>query len=161
MKKPRILYSTNTVLAYRISVRYYGDLHYVWCTPDFGSPDSPNDLTDNPPTSQALHRYNSLKSEVTGGDLHGSYIHMNKVGIMKGAEIKYSKGKIDQKQRDEILYIVDKSPINEFLPKVYLIVYDEVKNLLVPVEVAERARPTSEEYVIEELPGYMFDFISW
>ncbi len=161
MKEPRLLYSTNTTLAYRISRRYYDDLHYVWCTPDFGSPDSTSDLTDNPPTSQALHRYNSLKDEVQGGDLHGPYISLNKTGIMKGAEIKYSKGTIDLKQRDEIISVVNIAPINEFLPLVYVMVYDEVKGLLKSVEVTDRARPTSEEYIIEELPSYRFNIISW
>jgi len=160
MSSQRIIYSTNVLLAYKISKFYYNDLHYVWCTPDFGSPSS-GVLASNPPSSQALYRYNCLQTAVKGGDLHSPEIAQQKTGLVLGAETKYGKGAITKGQRDDILYATEHSPITEFRPLIYAIPYADVKHLLKPVPIAERARPTSVEYIIEELPGAMFDILYW
>jgi hypothetical protein len=153
MAVPRIIYSTNTLLAYRISVKYYKNLHWVWCTPDFGSKTVTGTLLANPPSSQALHIYKSFKIDVEAGDLHSTLIAKNKIGIKKGAETKYKSKKITLSERNEIYISVDKASISEYKPLIYEMVYEDVKHLVkvVPPELA--ARPTSVEYIIEELPG--------
>ena len=160
MSSQRIIYSTNVLLAYKICKFYYNDLHYVWCTPDFGSPSS-GVLTCNPPSSQALYRYNCLQTAVKGGDLHSASITEQRTGLTHGTQTKYDKGVITKEQRDDILYAIEKSPITEFRPLIYAIPYADVKHLLKPVPIADRARPTSLEYIIEELPGAMFDILYW
>ena len=160
MNPPRILYSTNVRLAYSVSQLYYNDLHYVWCTPDFGSPSSVSVLS-NPPTSQALYRYNCLQRAVKGGDLHSPDIAQQRTGLKRGAESRYASGSITRGQRDDILYAVEKSPITEFAPLVYVMPYADVQHLVRTVPIADRARPTSLEYIIEELPGSKFDVINW
>ncbi len=92
----KILYSTNVMLSYKVAQLYYNDIHYVWCTPDFGSPGVSVSLISNPPTSQALYRYTCLLSEVKGGDLHGDLISKQKIGIKYGAEVKYTAGVINE-----------------------------------------------------------------
>ncbi len=34
-KPPLVLYSANTLLAYKINETFYKGLHYVWCNPVF------------------------------------------------------------------------------------------------------------------------------
>jgi hypothetical protein len=34
-RPPLVLYSTNTSLAYNLNQPYYGEKHWVWCSPYF------------------------------------------------------------------------------------------------------------------------------
>ena len=68
-----ILYSAITQLAFNINERYYGGVHYMWCTPFFdintGSPD-----VTVPPTASPFQIYKTLAHEVAGGDNHSQKI---------------------------------------------------------------------------------------
>jgi hypothetical protein len=48
----------------------------------------------------------------------------------------------------------------DFMPLLYVIPYNAVTHLLREVPVSQRAHPLSEEFVIEALPGELFDVIS-
>ena len=102
----------------------------------------------NPPTSQALYRYHCLHTEVKGGDLHSPWISEQRTGLKYGADFKYSAGVIDEKQRDEILYALDYSPITEFKPLIYIMPYSDVQDLLKQAPLDKQARPTSLYYSI-------------
>lgn len=158
----RILYSTNSLLAYRVNVRYYGDVHYVWASPYPGNAGSSRPLADaNPETSTPLHRYQSLRREVASGDRHGPYIQMQQRGVQKGAVEKHTKGEITESQRDEIIAIVAASYPADYRPLLFVIPFtDEVKALAEEVPVAERAHPLAEEYLIRRLPGHCFDILT-
>ena len=160
MKEPRILYSTNTLLAYRISKKYYDDVHYVWCAPEFGSPPIVGGVVGNPPTARPLHRYRLLQVESQAGDLHSALIAEQKSGLRKGAEEKLNAHIIVTTERDEILQVVDSAPLSEFKPLIYIMVFDDVKLLAKRVAVAKRAHPLSEEYIIEALPGDAFEILN-
>jgi hypothetical protein len=120
MSSPKIIYSTNTKLAYQISKRYYGDEHYVWCAPAFGSINLTGDLNQNPPTSRPLYRYNILQEESQKSDLHSSLIKEQKIGLKNGANFKLKEGVINPVQHDEIIAIVDLAYPIDFKPYIYL-----------------------------------------
>lgn len=158
---PLLLFSTNTLLAYNISYRYYNDEHYVWCTPFFqpGSPTSP--LYTVAPTSSPAEVYRTLQTEVLGGDRHSAKIASNIIGILKGAAIKKKSGKITHKQYKEIVSAVNLAQISDFRPLLYIIPYANVAKIAKSVYPGVGAHPLSQEYIIERLPGKDFDIISY
>jgi len=161
VKSPKFLYSTNTTLAYKINVQYYNDIHYVWCSPNFGSSKLTPGISMNPPSSRPLAIYHRLLDDVDNGDTHSDAISRNKIGLQRGAEVKLSKGIITKSQQDEILYMVSNAPIIEFKPLIYTIHYNDVKGLVREVPIAYKANPTAIEFLIEELPGTEFEPIEF
>ena len=159
MKSPIILWSVNPLLAYQINVKYYDDVHYVWCTPDFGSSVTASNLLNNPPSSQALKIYRALDEAAKGSDRHSSAIGDKRTGLRRGVESKYAEGIIDESQREDINYIIDKTECIGFKPLIYVIPYEEVKDIIITPAVDDTASPHSTEYIIENLSGSMFECI--
>ena len=161
-KSRNILYSTNSVLAYRISEQYYGGLHYVWCSTVFGSLGLGTLLCSNPASSTPYERYRRLQQEVgPPADLHSTMIAAQRVGIKFGATAKYKAGKITADERDEVIQIVDEAEASDFVPLMYVMPYQKVKNLVKRVPLSTRAHPLSDEWVIEELPTGHFDILRY
>ena len=156
-----LLYSANTWLAYKVSREYYGDLHYVWCSPHFSSQSVPSYDYANPPSSSPSGIYQSLLAEVAGQDLHGVKIEANRVGIMNGANMKAASKKITNRQKREIHSIVKRAERSYFRPLLYIIPFSMVRHLVREVPVKMRAHPFSREFVIEELPRTYFDIIEY
>lgn len=161
MHSPLVLYSANTWLAYMIAQRYYGQIHYAWCTPDFDPRSLAFTDASVPPTSSPLEVYRNLAEEVRRGDLHSAKIKENKVGVLRGATAKYAQGKIGDDQRKEIAEIVDAVQTRDFRPLLYVIPYAGIADLVNEVPVKDRAHPLSAEYIIEELPRDRFDVIEF
>ena len=157
-EKPKILYSTNTYISYRISEKYYEGKHYVYCSSKAGCESLSDRIIDNPPTSCPMYRYKQLKEESQTGELHG-LIKEQKSGLRKGVIEKYKKGIITSKQKKDLLYIIEHSQNTDFKPLLYLIPYENVKELLKEVKVEDKAHPLSEEYIIEELPSDYFEIL--
>lgn len=153
-----ILYSAMTTLAYNINKKYYGDKHYMWCTPYFGSDfDSPHFTV--PPSSSPVEIYNTLKKEVEGADHHNTKIDLNRRGIRKGASIMLKLGKISQDDHDEIVYISKKAKDQHFKPLLCVIARLEAVPYYQKVDVKDRANPLSHEYILSDLPQSAFDII--
>lgn len=160
-KSPNILYSANSVLAHRISKEFYEDLHYVWCSTKFGS-NHDDGLFANPSSSKPLVRFNALKVDSgPNPDGHSAIIASQKVGLKKGAEVKYKTKTISKSQRNEIFQIVDGAANADFAPLMYVIPFSKVARIAKKVDVKLRAHPLSDEWIIEELPGDSFDAISF
>jgi hypothetical protein len=64
MRRPLILYSTNTWLAFNIAERYYRGRHYIWCTPFFNGRSDKGEAEFVPPTSCPWEIYRSLYGEM-------------------------------------------------------------------------------------------------
>ena len=160
MAEPLLLYSSNTWLAFIIAERYYGGIHYVWCTPYCTADMLPKNLSTTPPTSTPLEIYRRLSDEVAAGDRHSSKIQENKVGILRGASAKRAEGVISEDQEKEINEIVVSAELKDFRPLLYVIRFDKVQPLLKLVPVKDRAHPMSVEYLITHLPSSCFDVIS-
>ena len=153
-----ILYSTMTTLAYNINKKYYGDRHYMWCTPYFGSDfESPHFTV--PPSSSPIEIYNTLKKEVNGADHHNTKIKLNRRGIRKGAATMLKLNKITQEQHDEIVYISKSAKDLHFRPLLCVISRLEAVPFYHKVNVRDKANPLSHEYILSDLPQSAFDII--
>ena len=158
-KKHILLYSVNTWLSYNISIRYYGGVHYVWCSPVFSIKNHPGFQATPPPTSCPSDIYHNLSEEVLRRDGHSAKIKENRLGLVTGAQIKHRKEIITDGELSEIEEIIAAADYSDFRPILYLIPFAGVSHLLKEVPVMKRAHPLSQEYVIEELPTELFDAI--
>lgn len=147
-----------TTVAYNINMKYYGGLHYMWCTPYFGSNYKSPHFTV-PPSSSPLEIYNTLNAEIDASDLHGTKIGLNRMGIRKGADAMLSRGKIDKDQHEEILTISDLAQPQQFRPILCVISRLEAVPFYQRVDVKSRANPLSHEYIVADLPQTAFDVI--
>lgn len=139
-----ILYSTITELAYNIAVRYYNDVHFVWCTTAFDSINQPG--TSNPKT--LCCRY---IEQIYRRDGHAVEINNNKSGILRGALSKLNDNIITQNQYDEICTRIALAEPHMFIPVVLLINLNKVRKKCIPVRQDDLASIYSIEYKIENL----------
>ncbi|MHC1623744.1 MAG: hypothetical protein ACXQTR_04050 [Candidatus Methanospirareceae archaeon] len=147
-------------MAWKINYKYYGDIHFVWCTPDFGSSVSKGNPLNNPSSAQVLWRYKDLDEATKSGDLHSSAISKNRMGLLQGVEAKYAEEVIDEDQRDALHFIIENTECIGFRPLIYAMAYGEVKDITSIVQADAAAGPSSTEYIIEKLPGSMFTYFS-
>lgn len=152
-KKP-FLYSIGTQLAYKIAKRYYGNVHYVWCTTEFNS-------SKQPPTSNPATICRRYLEQITTGDRHTKEIENNIAGILKGAKAKLDSGIISEKEYDEIRSIVAVAEYEAFFPILYIVKSKNVKDRYIEVAVRERASDDAVEYKIEDLKENEFEVISF
>lgn len=149
-----ILYSVNTALAYRINSNYYRGIHYVWCTTTFHSQTQPS--TSDP---QAIA--NRWLQILSTRDRHAKEFNGNKVGILKGAEVKFNSGVINEYDYELIRQMVDIARYSDFYPALYLIHSDKVIFRCNEVPVVDKASDSSEEYRIDDLSESEFDVVEF
>jgi len=156
--KHPILYSAMTMVAYNVNRRFYGDLHYMWCTPYFGSDyDSPHFTV--PPSSSPLEVYNTFKKEIDGADLHETKIKLNRLGIRKGAQVMKARGKINDDQYAQIIEISKRTLPQQFKPLLCVISRLEAVPYYQKIDIKKKANPMSHEYIVADLPQSAFDVI--
>lgn len=158
MKEPLVLYSTNTWLAYAVAERYYGGVHFAWCSPVYNGSTAAAHV-NIPPSSSPAEIYRLLFSEVDRGERHSKVIETNRRGVKKGAEIRHGAGMISQVEYDEILKTIEHAEVRDFRPVLYVIPYDRVRGTVVDVPVQERAHPLSVESRVENLSRDCFDML--
>lgn len=159
MANPPVLYSANTWLAYQISKRFYGNNHWVWCSPHF---DTKSVLARDagPPSSTPGDIYTELRQATSRGDRHNERIAANKAGLLKGVVCKRDAGVIGEGQAKEIVSAIGAAQIIDFRPLMYVIPMTvEVAAILTEAPIGARAHPLSIEYIIECLPSEFFDII--
>ena len=159
--KPIVLFSTNTLLAYRINENYYGGKHFVWCNPFSNPKEVLPANTAMPPSSTPCALFKAFDTDVNANDLHSVVIKNNRLGLLVGAAAKRTRGVITTAQEADITQIVNSAPNQDFTPLLYVIPYALVAKLVKPVPVAKRAHPFSEEFVIEELPRNAFEIVQF
>ncbi len=153
-----ILYSTMTTLAYNVNMKYYGGLHYMWCTPYFGS-DFQSPHFTVPPISSPLEIYETLRKEIEGADLHGTKIKLNRMGVRRGADNMAKRGRITEDQKREIHAIGKAALPQQFRPLLCVISRIQAARYYQRVDVKDRANPLSHEYIVADLPQSAFDVI--
>src|SRR6266446_1071240 len=82
-----ILYSTNCALKLLIQERFYGDLHYVWCSEHFDAKALPRHTAGATvaPSSDPVSIYRELRRDVEGNDRHSAKIAAQKAGFIARA----------------------------------------------------------------------------
>ncbi len=158
----KILYSANSYMAYRIAKQYYNDLHYVWCSADFGSLVSANTGFQRTPTlTRPKHRYYQMLKEVNERVRGALTVEEARHGLLRGVEAQRQAGRINMKQAEEILSIVQQADISDFRPLLYVLpVTSELLPRIQVVPVKQRAHPLSEEFIISDLKSDEFDIIT-
>ena len=107
MPEPLVFYSTNTLLAYNISQKYYGEKHFVWCTPHFESWSGTGEYTV-PNSSSPKEIFINLYQAVLSMDRHSSKIDENRIGLRRGVNAKKAANVINDQQAREILAVIKK-----------------------------------------------------
>jgi len=155
-----VVYSTITFLAHNVNLKYYGGAHYLWCTPYFGIAPSPTNYTV-PPTSSPFEIYRTLSREVSGSEMHSQKIDLNRVGIVRGAEIMRGREIITERQLIEIQEVARRAPNDMFRPLLCVIPTQLALSVLAEVDISKKANPLSHEYIAADLPRSVFDVISF
>ncbi len=149
------LFSIGTFFAYKIDRRYYGNVHYVWCTTNF------NDKKQ-PVTSRPQSICKRFFDQVVSGDRHTKEIEDNKAGILRGAQAKLEAGVIDNNQYSEICQLVNLANYEDFFPVLYIIDKDKVGDTRCKeVDKKDRASDTSIEYKIFDLKEGEYELIDF
>lgn len=147
-----------TALAYNINMKYYDALHYMWCTPYFGS-DYKSPHFTVPPSSSPVDIYKTISKEIDGADMHGTKIKLVRIGIRKGAEEMLRRGSINKDDMEEIMAIADIALPQQFKPILCVISRIEAVPYYKKVDVKDKANPLSHEYILADLPQSAFDII--
>lgn len=158
MKEPLLLYSTNTWLAYAIAERYYDGVHFAWCSPVYDGTRADAHV-NIPPNSSPADLYRLLRDEVERGEQHSAVLADKRDGLIRGAATRHAEGMIGDAEFDAIRQTVEKSPLHDFRPVLYLIPFDRVRATAVEASVEERAHPLSIEYKVDPLPRECFDVL--
>ena len=156
--RPLLLYSAGTWLAYAIAERFYGGIHYVWCSPFYDGATAARHV-NVPPSSSPAEIYRNMEEETRRGDLHSDAIKRNIAGIRGGARMKWEGGAITSAQLEEIEHTVTRAKVPDFHPVLFVIPFDRIADLVSTVPVGERAHPLSVEYRVEALPSGYFDLL--
>lgn len=156
---PLLLYSAGTWLSHVIAKDYYNDQHYLWCTPIFDAKAVAQPSAVPPPSSCPKEIYLELAKAVTLGDTHCPKIKLVKEGILRGAQAKRKAGIITASEFKRIGEMVELAQVRDFKPYIYIMVFEDVKRLLLDVSPEKRANSLSPEYIIEHLPRPFFEVI--
>ena len=153
-----ILYSAVSKVSVAINREFYGDLHFMWCSPYFGC-EFNRPTFDNPPSSSPIEVYRLLKKETEGFDGHSQKILAVRIGLKSGADKMLMREKISYAQRDAIHTIADRVPDAQFQPLMCVVPLAEAKKHYQTTMIEDRANPLSHEYVVADLPGSGFDIV--
>ena len=159
MADPLVLYSTYSWLGYKINETSYRDQHYVWCTPHFDPRSRFAKESAVPPTSSPREIYDILYEECKRRDRHSPKIDQNRLGILRGADVKKRLGVVSTTQHEEISAIVTSAELGDFHPLLLVIPYAPVAAIIKQVPIKDRAHPLSQEYIVENLPRAYFDVL--
>jgi len=160
MPDPLVLYSANTLLAYRINEHFYGQSHFVWCNPFFSASAASRDV-QMPPSSTPCDICRTYLNDIARRDWHSASLRDHKTGLKKGMDSKLAGRVITDDQYRELDEIVSKASLDDFRPLLYIIPFAGVRKLVEAVSPLQRAHPFSREYVIRYLPRSRFDVLDW
>jgi hypothetical protein len=157
-----LLYSTNPLIKLLLQERFFGDVHYVWCSEshDSGSADPYSIASHIPPSSNPRDIYRDLGRAVERGDKHNATIVRVRAMYAALSEQSVAAGTMGSDERDELLYIANGSDLTLWRPVLYVIPRDSVAGRL-EVVPAERRAGAGQEFIIRDLARDEFDRIEF
>jgi hypothetical protein len=153
------LFSTNALLSFILSERYYGGKHFVWCSQFFDERSESGSLAPRPASSTPKEIYRRLAMEVEQEDKHGENIRRIRSGLRKGARLRLDGGVISMKEFVDIRDIISGASFSAFQPLLYVISYRSVCTNLIEVPVNKRANPLYPEYQLTQLERKDFETV--
>lgn len=153
-----LLYSVNPLMKMLVQERFFGDLHYVWCSEscDSGSADRYTVASLVPPSSNPRDIYGSLRSAVERLDTHNDMIVRVRAFYAAFSSERVKDGKMTDGDRDELVYMITHSELRLWRPVLYVIPRASVDARLQSVAASKRAGH-GPEYIIEDLRREEFD----
>lgn len=128
----------------------------MWCAP---APAVDTLIGRNPPSSDPWRLFGTYALDIRENDKGSAVIDRNRAGILRGAESKLADGVIDTNQHKIIQSMAAEASLDEFQPLFMVIPYDRAvsKQLVEKADIGVRARVTSDEYIIRNLPRDDFE----
>jgi len=158
-RDPIVLYSVSSWLAYAISEKYYGGIHYAWCSTCFDARVDPIYGHAVPPSSNPCELYYSLDAEASRGDGKGAKISANRLGLLRGISARRAQGVIDSGVEETLRGVVLQAQARDFTPLLYVIPYALARGDIRVADLGERAHAFAPEYIAEALPRKCFDVL--
>lgn len=157
---PLLLWSTNTHLKYRIQKEFFGDKHYVWCSPVFSAAALGRyDIGANqPPSSDPFSIYRELRDAVGRTDSGCAKIISQKKVLRALAVELHGEGKISEAAMKEIVAMVKTADFSDWRPLIYTIPFSPVANRVLSVPRGQRASH-EPEYIVRDLDRGEFQII--
>lgn len=157
---PLLLYSTNTLLKYKLAKMHCGGRHYVWCSPVFSSEKVGRYMigAGQPPSSDPASIYAALSRAVECSDGGDAKIVSQRTTLSALAVEWHAQGRISEDTRDDIIAIVGNATFADWKPLIFVIPYGPVAARTKLVPRLKRAG-TDPEYIIEDLAESEFDII--
>lgn len=153
-EEPLFLVSVQSKLAHQINERFYGGLHYVWCSPGFNCP-------GNPPDANPSVIFSRWREDYLNNKTDSPFIQKNRDGLIKGIMHQHALGMIDTKTYEHLKNLTDAAPMKYFCPVLYVLPYQLVKDLVEDVDYHEKAGPFSIEFRIHDLPNSYFNVFEY
>jgi hypothetical protein len=156
---PLVLYSTNTLLKYKIQ-RDYRKEHHVWCSPIFEAAKVGRYVrgAGTPPSSDPASILRALHRAVTDADDHDTKIADQKKVLLGLAVQWFNASLISDAAQQEIAAMVTAARFTDWKPLLFVIPYHAVASRV--AEVARARRASSEpEYIVPDLKPDEFDII--
>lgn len=157
------LYSTNPWIKFHIQKEYFGDVHYVWCSPCFNSESAPTYSIEYmiPGTSNPAQIFRDLNAFVATPDNHHPFVQGQKNRIVKRVRSCLKEGEITEQASTEILALLNSGSPQLWRPFVYVIPRTKiVESRIHPVAPKKRAS-LGPEFIIEDLRGNEFDIVEF
>lgn len=154
-KTPLFLFSQSTKLANFIDETYYNNEHYVWCSEFIHD-------TNQPPTSDPISRCNRLLQIIKTGDRHAFEIDDHKCKILVGAKAKLKSKVISKEDHKSICTYMSSlnfTGYKAFMPIIYIIDYNKVKDRCEYVNRSDKASDSSSEILITDLKPEEYSII--
>lgn len=147
-------------MKYQIQQRFFGDRHYVWCSPTFEAAALGRYSLGayQPPSSDPCSIYRQLRDAVSKSDGHEPKI-VSQTATLKALAIdQAAAGKITDGNRDEILALLSHAQIVDWRPLIYVVPYHLVEPRVELVPREQRASHVPE-YVVRDLGRHEFEII--
>lgn len=154
-----VLYSTVPHLKLMVCSRFVKE-HYFWCSEQFdgAAGGSSTPWAPRAPTSNPKDIYIALRKAVRGNDRHDRVITDRRATLKHLAVTWHTDTRIDEAERDEIIYLADQSPYDDWRPKLCVIPVALVSSRCKLVPPKDRAS-TGLEWTVASLKDGEFDVI--
>jgi hypothetical protein len=150
-------------MKFRINRDFFGDIHYVWCSPEFDSSVLNRYARGaaTPPSSDPKTIYTELSEAARKGDEHAPKIASQKAVLTALAEDAFTKGRFSEADRDELVALVKHARFADWKPLLYVIPCTPeiaVRTALVP---RDKRASHEEEFIISDLRRSEFHILEF
>lgn len=138
-----LYYSTQSILAHRISERYFKGKFFVYCAEAYDP--------QNPASSSPAQLYQLFRMIAETDDRGNPKVVDHKTKLKANARRMLAEGKLRREEYDELVWEINYARAHDFAPILYLILRNAVSHKITPVSIRRAASVDSREYKIEDM----------